>query len=300
MIVGITYFMKFWIVRIFVESIGHNFLHLQTIININQIQKTMKKKLLFIVVLLSVTFCANAQDSIPSLKHLPQAIRDLVENMVYVEGGTFTMGNNQFEYDNPFNIAKPEHQVTLSPYFICRYEVTQEVWDAVMGNNFSRVKGAKLPVTNICWDDCQEFVIKLVLMTGINFRLPTEAEWEFAARGGNKSCHTEYSGGNAIDSVAWCQFNSGGVLHPVGQKLPNELGLYDMNGNVWEWCYDYYGIYDSSAQTNPKGTLNASTNVTRGGCYTLRPEDCRAFSRYGINPSTKSPYGGFRLAATPG
>lgn len=220
--------------------------------------------------------------------------------MVYVEGGTFTMGNNLFEYSNPFEITKPEHEVTLSPYFICRYEVTQDVWDAVMGNNFSRVKGAKLPVSNICWDDCQEFVLKLVLMTGINFRLPTEAEWEFAARGGNKSRQTEYSGGKAIDSVAWYGYNSNAIIHPVGQKSPNELGLYDMNGNVWEWCYDYFGIYDNSAQTNPKGAVNSSTNVTRGGYYLEKPENCRVYSRYGINPSTKSPYGGFRLAATPG
>ena len=260
----------------------------------------MKKFQLSIMVLLCVTLCANAQDSIPSLKHLPQPIQDLVENMVYVEGGTFTMGNNLFEYSNPFEITKPEHEVTLSPYFICRYEVTQDVWDAVMGNNFSRVKGAKLPVSNICWDDCQEFVLKLVLMTGINFRLPTEAEWEFAARGGTKSRNTKYSGGNAVDSVAWYGFNSNSIIHPVGQKSPNELGLYDMNGNVWEWCYDYFGIYDNSAQTNPTGAVNESNNVTRGGYYLEKPENCCVYSRYGINPSTKSPYGGFRLAATPG
>lgn len=197
---------------------------------------TMKKKLLSIMMLLSVVLCANAQENDSIQKQLPQVIKDLIENMVYVEGGTFTMGDNLMQFSDPFEITNPEHEVTVSPFFICRYEVTQEVWDAVMGNNFSRVKGAKLPVTNICWDDCQEFVLKLVLMTNINFRLPTEAEWEFAARGGNMSRHTKYSGSNSVDSVAWYLYNGSDRLHPVGQKSPNELGLYDMNGNAWEWC----------------------------------------------------------------
>ena len=257
------------------------------------------KKVLTIMMLLSVILCANAQKADTTGKQLPQVIQDLIENMVYVEGGTFTMGDNKLDYSNPFQIAKPEHQVTVSPFFISRYEVTQEVWEAVMGVDFSMVKGAKLPVSNVCWDDCQEFVLKLVYMTGINFRLPSEAEWEFAARGGNKSCHTRHSGSNSIDSVAWYCYNSGGKLHPVGQKLPNELGLYDMNGNVWEWCYDFYGIYDSSPQTNPKGALNSSTNVVRGGSLQERIEECCVFSRYGVNPAMKSRFGGFRLAASP-
>ena len=271
----------------------------------------MKKKLLSIMVLLSAMLCVNAQNSNTGMseghgskasnspKQLPQVIQDLFENMVYVEGGTFTMGSNLERQDLTFGKEDPEHQVTVSPFFICRYEVTQEVWDAVMGNNQMPVKGAKLPVGNVCWDDCQEFVLKLILMTGVNFRLPTEAEWEFAARGGNKSRHTKYSGSNSIDSVAWYQFNSGNRLHPVGQKSPNELGLYDMNGNVWEWCYDYYGLYDKSAQTDPKGVLNSSTNVIRGGCSGWRPELCNVTSRMGFSPETSAVLGGFRLAATP-
>ena len=259
----------------------------------------MKKKLLSTMMLLSIMLSTNAQDNNSSPNQLPQAIQDLIENMVYVEGGTFTMGSNLDRQDLTFGKEDPEHQVTVSSFFICRYEVTQDVWEAVMHNNFSLVKGAKLPVGNVCWDDCQEFVLKLVLMTGINFRLPTEAEWEFAARGGNKSRHTQYSGSNSIDSVAWYQFNSSDKLHPVGQKLPNELGLYDMNGNVWEWCYDYYDRYDKSAQTNPKGALNSSTNVTRGGCCGWRPEECRVTSRMGFSPVTSAVFGGFRLAATP-
>ncbi|MBR5654015.1 MAG: SUMF1/EgtB/PvdO family nonheme iron enzyme [Prevotella sp.] len=271
----------------------------------------MKKKLLSIMVLLSIMLCVNAQDNnndkseeqgsnASSPRPLPQVIEDLIENMVYVEGGTFTMGdNNPGLNGDPLEREKPEHQVTLSPYFICRYEVTQEVWDAVMGVNFTRVRASKLPVDNVCWDDCQEFVLKLVLMTGINFRLPTEAEWEFAARGGNKSRHTKYSGSNDIDSVGWCRFNSGNILHPVGQKMPNELGLYDMTGNVGEWCYDYYGRYDGSAQINPRGVANGAENVVRGGnCFQIL-EVCHIAFRYGEIPAQRSPGIGLRLAATP-
>lgn len=263
----------------------------------------MKKKLLSTMALLSIMLCINAQgsnDEGGSQKPLPKAIEELIENMVYVEGGTFTMGdNNPGLNGDPLEREKPEHQVTLSPYFISRYEVTQDVWDAVMGNNYARVKGSKLPVVNVCWDDCQEFVLKLVLMTGINFRLPTEAEWEFAARGGNKSRHTNYSGSNDIDSVAWYGYNSGNTLHPVGQKLPNELGLYDMNGNAGEWCYDYYGRYESAAQVDPRGAENSSQNVVRGGNSFQIPEWCHVTSRFGEIPASRTYYIGLRLAATP-
>ena len=259
----------------------------------------MKNDILSIIFLLSATLCAHAQNESSSPQKLPLVIQNLIEDMVYVEGGTFTMGDNSIKYNNAFKTTDPEHQVTLSPFFICRYEVTQEVWDAVMGNNRSRVQNAKLPVSNVCWDESMTFILKLVVMTGINFRLPTEAEWEFAARGGNKSRQTIYSGSNNIDSVAWYQYNSSEKPHPVGQKSPNELGLYDMNGNVWEWCFDYYAAYDSAAQTDPKGALNSSTMVARGGDCFMIPEDCRVSSRYGRNPVFCSPSSGFRLAATP-
>ena len=271
------------------------------------------KKVLLSILLLSVVLSMNAQNSSVALsqggqeskanstpKQLPPALQELIENMVYVEGGTFTMGDKSLLNEDQLGREKPEHQVTLSPFFICRYEVTQEVWEAVMGNSFSPVKGAKLPVNNICWDECQEFVVKLIFMTGINFRLPTEAEWEFAARGGNKSLHTKYSGSNTIDDVAWYQYNSGNRLHPVGKKSPNELGLYDMTGNVSEWCYDYYGRYDSSAQTNPKGVSNSAENVVRGGSIAQIPMGCHVTYRLGIIPAQRSTTLGFRLAATPG
>lgn len=263
------------------------------------------------MVLLSMMLCVNAQNSdtvLPeghrsdasiSPKQLPPVIQELIENMVYVEGGTFTMGDNSVYDGHLLGRGNPEHQVTLSPYFICRYEVTQEVWDAVMGNNYSRIKGVKLPVSNVCWDECQEFILRLIVMTGINFRLPTEAEWEFAARGGNMSHQTKYSGSNHIDSVAWYAYNSAEKLHPVGQKLPNELGLYDMSGNVGEWCSDFYGPYDSSAQTNPQGASSSSEKVIRGGTIEEIAEICQVTQRFSKVPVLKKNSIGFRLAATP-
>ena len=140
---------------------------------------------------------------------------------------------------------KPTHNVTLSSYYICKYEVTQALWRAVMGSNPSYFKGDNLPVESVSWNDCQTFINRLNSYTGRNFRLPTEAEWEFAARGGNYSRHYKYSGSNYIGDVAWYGDNSGNRTHPVGTKQANELGLYDMSGNVWEWCSDWYGSYSS-------------------------------------------------------
>ena len=152
-------------------------------------------------------------------------------NLVYVAGGTFQMGSNVGDYDE-----KPVHSVTLSDYYIGQTEVTQELWQAVMGSNPSDFKGAKNPVNNVSWNDCQEFIIKLNRLTGGRFRLPTEAEWEYAARGGNKSRGYIFSGSDYLGSVAWYEDNSGDEVHPIGSKSANELGLYDMSGNVFEWC----------------------------------------------------------------
>ena len=180
-------------------------------------------------------------------------VGDVNIEMVKVEGGTFDMGATK-EQEEPWDSEKPVHKVTLSSFSIAKTEVTQELWQAVMGNNPSYFKGSNLPVEVVSWNDCQEFIRKLNAMTGYNFRLPTEAEWEFAARGGNKSQHYQYSGSNDVGSVAWYGDNSGGKTHPVATKAPNELGIYDMSGNVWEWCEDWYGSYSSNA------TPTASTN----------------------------------------
>ena len=190
---------------------------------------------------------------------LSAELNKLINNMVYVSGGTFIMGGDDS------SDQMPTHSVTLSSYYICKYEVTQALWRAVMGSNPSNFKGNNLPVENVSWYDCQTFIKRLNSYTGRNFRLPTEAEWEFAARGGNYSRHYKYSGSNYISDVAWYCDNSGNRTHPVGTKQANELGLYDMSGNVWEWCSDWYGSYSSYSQSNPTGATSGFGRVERGG-----------------------------------
>ena len=227
---------------------------------------------------------------------LPPVIRNLIANMVYVEGGTFMMGATSEQGDDASDNEEPAHRVTLSSFSIGRYEVTQEEWEAVMGDNPSDVNGEKHPVECVSWDDCKVFIRKLNAMTGKSFRLPTEAEWEFAARGGNKSKGYKYSGSNNIDAVAWYGDNSDNETHPVGQKSPNELGLYDMSGNVNEWCSDWSGNYSSSSQTNPKGAASGSRRVNRGGDWFLSVGYCRVSSRGEDLPDDLGSTLGFRLA----
>ena len=201
--------------------------------------------------------------------------------MVAVEGGTFTMGATSEQGSDAFDEEKPAHQVTLSDYYIGRTEVTQALWKAVMGSNPSNHKGDNLPVENVSWYDCQVFIQKLNQLTGKQFRLPTEAEWEYAARGGRKSRGYKYAGSNNIGSVAWYGGNSGGT-HLVATKQANELGVYDMSGNVWEWCSDWYGYYYywSSSQSDPQGPSSGLFRVNRGGCYNSA-EACRVSVRSG-------------------
>lgn len=193
--------------------------------------------------------------------------RELETNMVYVEGGTFMMGATSDQGLDTKEWEKPVHQVTLSSYYICKYEVTQDLWEAVMGSNPSYFKGGKLPVEQVSWEDCQVFITKLNQLTGKNYRLPTEAEWEYAARGGKRSNGYKYAGGNSLDDVAWHYGNCGtkSTTHDVGTKRFNELGLYDMSGNVEEWCQDWYGFYSSESQTNPRGATSSLGRVIRGG-----------------------------------
>ena len=216
-------------------------------------------------------------------------------NMVWVDGGTFRMGATS-EQGSEISDEKPVHSVTLSGYYIGKTEVTQVLWEAVMGSNPSRFKGDYLPVESVSWDDCQEFIRKLNALTGQNFRLPTEAEWEFACRGGNNSRGYKYSGSNYIDNVAWYDGNSGGKTHPVATKSPNELGIYDMSGNVWEWCADWYGDYSSGAQTNPKGPYDGSCRVCRGGSWFISAGLCRSSYRSYNYPTYPLNALGLRLA----
>ena len=208
--------------------------------------------------------------------------------MIAVEGGTFQMGSS---ID-----AKPVHQVTLSSFSIGETEVTQELWEAVMGTNPSYFTGSKRPVEKVSWNDCQTFITELNQLTGQTFRLPTEAEWEFAARGGNQSEGYTYSGSNTIGDVAWYTENSSITTHEVATKAPNELGLYDMSGNVWEWCQDYYDDYSSGSQTNPTGPTTGFSRVLRGGCWNSNAANCRVAIRSYDNPACPYDELGLRLA----
>ena len=214
--------------------------------------------------------------------------------MVKVEAGSFDMGATP-EMENPDASEKPVHRVTLTNnYYIGKYEVTQALWKIVMGSNPSNSKGDNLPVEKVSWNDCQKFISKLNKLTGKSFRLPTEAEWEYAARGGNKSRGYQYSGSNTIGDVAWYDGNSGSKTHAVGTKQPNELGAFDMTGNVWEWCQDWFNRYSSSPQTNPIGAVSGSCRVYRGGscCYSGY---CRCSCRFDGTPDFRNGDLGLRL-----
>ena len=220
--------------------------------------------------------------------------------MQRVEGGSFMMGATTDQYDPEIYTDKPAHLVFLSPYYIATTEVTVELWRAVMPEReIISPKGyPTLPISYVSWNDCQEFVRRLDSITGYPFRLPTEAEWEYAARGGNKSKFFRFAGGNIADSIGWTYSCSGNWKHPVGRKHPNELGLYDMTGNVSEWCQDRYGAYQLSTLPNPCGADTGSYRVVRGGSY----DECNANSHLSVRrwyvPETSAGYIGLRIAVT--
>ena len=220
--------------------------------------------------------------------------------MKRVEGGTFTMGATAEQGSDADSREKPAHQVTLDSYYIGVTEVTQALWQAVMGKNPSYFTGnSNFPVEQVSWDDCQKFIQKLNQLTGQTFSLPTEAQWEFAARGGNLSKGYKYSGSNNnLNSVAWYADNSSGKPHPVAQKQPNELGLYDMSGNVWEWCQDRSrsSYYSSSSQRNPMGPSSGSNRVFRGGSWYYNALYCRVSFRNRYFSDNRFNYLGLRLA----
>lgn len=253
-----------------------------------------------------------------------QRISDMFE-MVYVEGGTFSMGASSRGSETE-NDEEPSHSVTLSSFYIGKYEVTQKQWVAIMGTKRSLFKGGNHPVDCVSWNDVQEFIRRLNAKTGKTYRLPTEAEWEYAARGGRYGDNSLYSGGDDIDAVAWHSGNSGSKTHPVGTKSPNALGIYDMSGNVWEWCSDWYepefpappknplGIYDfgtvwesncsdgpkpeyhaKSLSGNPQGPSSIDICVIRGGSYNFDASSCRVSNRPFLDPDNRSYGVGFRL-----
>ena len=241
----------------------------------------MRNLITLALMLFSVLYC-QAQDK--------AKIEKLLE-FVKVEGGTFTMGDAAFED------AKP-HKVKLRSFYMQKTEVTQELWEAVMGSNPSYFNGCpNCPVELVSWVDIQQFISKLNAKTGKTYRLPTEAEWEFAARGGKKSKGYKYAGSNEIEAVAWYFENSENKTHPVGRKKPNELGIYDMTGNVWEWCSDWYGesYYNSSPGNNPQGPDSGTYRVMRGGSWGNDAGYCRVARRRNRNPDLRDDDLGFRL-----
>ena len=217
--------------------------------------------------------------------------------MKKVAGGTFQMGATSEQGSDADDDEKPVHSVTVSTFYMGETEVTQALWKAVMGNNPSNWKGDNLPVEQVSWNDCQEFIRKLNSLTGRSFRLPTEAEWEYAARGGSRSNGTKYAGSSSIGSVAWYTDNSAGKTHAVKGKSPNELGLYDMSGNVWEWCSDWFSLsyYSSSPSSNPKGSSSGSGRVLRGGSWYSVAGGCRVSCRGNYAPDNRYDHYGFRL-----
>ena len=242
---------------------------------------------------------AQRQRDAEALKQREEAARrsdPFASDMVYVSGDTFTMGCTS-EQSNCYDNETPTHRVTLSSFSISKYEVTQSQWESVMGGNPSEFKNCPTcPVEHVSWDDIRDFLRKLNSQTGGNYRLPTEAEWEYAARGGSKSRGYQYSGSNSLSSVAWYKDNSGESTHRVGTKSANELGLYDMSGNVLEWCQDWYGAYSGFLVTNPRGLSSGSGRVLRGGSWNNRAGFSRVAYRNGYGPGNRFNLLGFRVA----
>lgn len=254
----------------------------------------MNKKLMLGTLLCAfVLAMLNASCTTDNKKHF--TVNGVTFTMISVEGGTYTMGANEGE--GVEKDESPEHSVTVDDFAIGETEVTQELWTAVMGKNPSGyTTNVQLPVESVNWFECQAFIEKLNELTGEKFRMPTEAEWEFAARGGNKSKGYLYSGSDSIAEVAWYQDNADNVTHPVKEKKPNELGLYDMSGNVWEWCSDWYADYSPEAATNPTGPQNGNCRVVRGGSWLVDPAICRSTDRSFGAPKGGGCILGLRLA----
>ena len=241
----------------------------------------------------------GSQQSAPQADAEIFTVNGVSFEMIHVDGGTFTMGATPEQGDDAINWEFPAHEVCVSDFSIGKTEVTQELWEAVMGYNPSRFTATQRPVETVSWDDCHAFVFRLRELTGRRFRLPTEAEWEYAARGGSQSQGYKYAGSNDINSVAWYYDNSNGATHPVGLKQPNELGLFDMNGNVMEWCQDChanYNNYSDGIAYNPWGSDDLYFKAIRGGNFKSNNRDCRVSSRSNYYREVREDYHGLRLA----
>ena len=228
-----------------------------------------------------------------------ESMSHLMNEMVWVEGGTFLMGSNS---DKASGAERPAHEVTISGFHMGKFEVSQQLFQEVMRWDHSYFPGEGYPVNNMSWMNAQRFVERLSAKTGKHFRLPTEAEWEYAAKGGMLSKDYDYSGSNSIDEVAWYAGNGERRVHPSGKKKPNELGLYDMTGNLWEFCHDDAVLrrYPDGPLTNPlEGTFEESgsgrVKITRGGGYEFDEDESLVFRRDGVTTNVRLPDVGFRL-----
>jgi formylglycine-generating enzyme required for sulfatase activity len=259
--------------------------------------------LLFTFHFLFFAFCAGQGNNTLSKKQIKErdslmavSILNLDSSFILVQGGAFEMGLPDTSTVEGGDVEKPQHKVTLKSFYILKTQVTQALWYSIMDTNPSYHKDCyTCPVENITWYDAQKFIIKLNKMNKGHYRLPTEAEYEYAAGGGNKSRGMEYSGGNDINDVGWYTNNSGGKSHPVGEKKPNELGLVDMSGNIWEWCSDWSEKYSGETSDNPKGPAKGEKKVLRGGTWLSLDEGCMVISRAALNPSSKDKFTGFRI-----
>jgi len=258
----------------------------------------MRKTVLLgcVILLIGLSGCGGGSDPETTSKPV-SSTADQTTGMVLVKvaGGTYSMGDT---FGDGATDEKPTRQVSVGDFYIGKYEVTQGEWQKVMGSNpaYFKACGANCPVEQVSWNDIQAFISKLNQLSGKSYRLPTEAEWEYAARSGGQS--QKYSGGNVDSNFAWNSGNAGYSVHQVGQKLPNSLELYDMSGNVWEWVNDVYGGYDSAALTNPAGPTAGTERVSRGGSWLVGSSFDRASYRARNTPDTRYYDLGFRLAAT--
>ena len=230
--------------------------------------------------------------------------------MVYVEGGSYNMGCTGEQGGDCYNDEKTVRYVTVSDFYIGQFEITQAQWQAVMGTSVYQQQskaggsstygtGNDYPMYYVSWEEAKEFCRRLSQQTGKTYRLPTEAEWEYAARGGNKTQNSKYAGGFSLDYVGWYTSNSGNRTHAVGNKSANELGIYDMSGNVREWCEDWYGDYRSYDTDNPKGATSGSFRVLRGGSWNYSATLCRVSHRGNISPGYRYDFNGFRVVCLP-
>ena len=256
--------------------------------------------------IIAILICLVCTGAFAQGKDKSFTVTGVTFTMKYVQGGTYSMG---FTAEQVHGVAneKPAHKVTVSDFYIGEVEVTQALWLAVMDSAPSYKGGwtdefglgDDYPAYRVSWTDALKFIKELNELTGMTFRLPTEAEWEFAARGGNKSSGYRYSGSNNIDEVSWYDGNSADMAHPVKLKKPNELGIYDMSGNVWEWCQDWYETYTSEYQRDPKGPSKGTYHVDRGGAWNRNNKYSRVTARCYDDPGLRNKNLGFRLAMVP-